>query len=373
MGGRVFGCWDHPQEAGDTTFGSPVARDGRLTLVGWALSSNAHELPEIAISVDGALAVTTAPTCYREDIDVIFRHAYPSASGLTGWAATLDIAAVGAGRHVVAVALRGGSRPVSLGARTLTFTPPAEPPEASLRRVEPLLRSRDYQAHAHQIYFSSTPGDWRAHATSVFGFSPQAQAMIREPGLTLVVGAGIAPTIDNVVQLDIFDYPNVDVISEAPELPFHDGVFDALVCENVIEHVPDPFRLVSEIERVLKPGGRLGLNGTNLHFTHGFPSHFFNATEFGMQYMLQDRAHFEGSYHFNGIAESLRTVLQYYLNALVPAARAELEAMPLGRIYAALGPGAEGAERTLALMGQVSDTARRALSTNIYFIGRKRG
>jgi hypothetical protein len=374
FGRQVQGWWDHPQEPGEKPFGSPVARDGRVTLVGWALASGEGELPEVEISVDGAVAVTTVPACYREDIDVIFRHAFPSASGPTGWAATLDIAETGAGPHAVAVALRAGGRAVPLGTRTLAFTPPRETPEASLRRVEPLLRSREYRTHAHQVYFSSTPGEWRTHATSVYGFSMHARAMMVEPGrTTLVVGAGIAPTVDNVVQLDIFDYPNVDVVSDAPELPFHDEAFDVVVCENVIEHVPDPFRLVAEIDRVLKPGGRLGLNGTNLHFTHGFPSHFFNATEFGMRYMLEDRARFDGDYHFNGIAESLRTVLQYYLNALVPAARAELEAMPLGRIYAALTPGAQGAEPTLALMDQLSDTARKALSTNIYFVGRKRG
>lgn len=372
--GRALGCWDHPQEAGDEPFGSPVARDGRMTLVGWALAPSDGALPAIEISVDGALAVTAAPTCYREDIDVIFGHAFPHASGLTGWAAALDIGEVGAGRRAVSVAVRAGGRAVPLGTRSLIFTPPRERPEAARSRVEPLLRARDYRTHAHQVFFSSTPGDWRKHATSVFGFSGHARRIMREPGsTTLVVGAGIAPTVDNVVQLDIFDYPNVDVISDTPDLPFHDAAFDAVVCENVIEHVPDPFQFVAAIDRVLKPGGALGLNGTNLHFTHGFPSHFFNATEFGMRYLLEDRAHFSGDYHFTGIAESLRTVLQYYLNALAPAARAELEALPLGQIYAALAPGAQGAEATLALMGQLSETARKALSTNIYFVGRKRG
>jgi len=373
-GRRTQGCWDHPQEPDGHAFGSPVARDGRLTLAGWALAPAEDDVPTIEVTVDGVVAVSTPPTCYREDIDVIFRHAFASASGLTGWATTVDIADVGAGRHAVEVAARGGRRRVPLGTRTLTFTPPRDTPDASLRRVEPLLRSRDYRTHAHQVFFSSTPGDWVKHATSVFGFSGHARRMMREPGrTTLVVGAGIAPTVENVVQLDIFDYPNVDVICDAPDLPFHDEAFDAVVCENVIEHVPDPFHLVAEIDRVLKPGGTLGLNGTNLHFTHGFPSHFFNATEFGMRYLLEDRAHFQGDYHFTDIAESLRTVLQYYLNALEPAARAELEALPLGRIYAALAPGAADAEHTLGLMARLSDTARKALSTNIYFVGRKRG
>jgi len=43
----------------------------------------------------------------------------------------------------------------------------------------------------------------------------------------------------------------------AGELPFADGTFDAVRSERVIEHVPDPSRALSEMLRVLKPGGRL--------------------------------------------------------------------------------------------------------------------
>lgn len=34
------------------------------------------------------------------------------------------------------------------------------------------------------------------------------------------------------------------------------GFFDRVVCSEVIEHVPDPARLIRDIHRVLKPGGR---------------------------------------------------------------------------------------------------------------------
>ncbi len=78
-------------------------------------------------------------------------------------------------------------------------------------------------------------------------------------------------------------------------------------------------------------------------------------------------------YHFTDIAESPRTVPQYYLNALEPAARAKLETLPLGRICSPLAPGATGAEPTLGLIARLPETVRRALSTNIYFVGRKRG
>jgi SAM-dependent methyltransferase len=39
-------------------------------------------------------------------------------------------------------------------------------------------------------------------------------------------------------------------------LPFRDGVFDLVLCEEVLEHVPEPERLLAEIRRVLAPGGR---------------------------------------------------------------------------------------------------------------------
>lgn len=45
---------------------------------------------------------------------------------------------------------------------------------------------------------------------------------------------------------------------DAP-LPFADGSFDTVLSFQVIEHVPDPARYLTEIRRVLVPGGRLVL------------------------------------------------------------------------------------------------------------------
>ena len=44
---------------------------------------------------------------------------------------------------------------------------------------------------------------------------------------------------------------------DAQEIPYDDGYFDAVMANFMLYHVPDRCRAISEIRRILKPGGRL--------------------------------------------------------------------------------------------------------------------
>ena len=51
--------------------------------------------------------------------------------------------------------------------------------------------------------------------------------------------------------------PLLAVVADAERLPFRAGCFDAVVCDDTIEHLPDDARAAGELARVARPGGRV--------------------------------------------------------------------------------------------------------------------
>jgi SAM-dependent methyltransferase len=56
------------------------------------------------------------------------------------------------------------------------------------------------------------------------------------------------------------------VVGDATRLPFRDGVFDAVICTETLEHLPDDVGAIHEIARLLRPGGTL-FGAVPSHFT----------------------------------------------------------------------------------------------------------
>ena len=50
------------------------------------------------------------------------------------------------------------------------------------------------------------------------------------------------------------------VRGDALKLPFPDGVFDKVICAEVLEHLPDDAGAMAELARVLRPGGLLAVS-----------------------------------------------------------------------------------------------------------------
>ncbi len=102
-------------------------------------------------------------------------------------------------------------------------------------------------------------------------------------GLILDCGAGSRSVeLSNVINYEVVAYPSTDVLGVGERLPFKDNTFDAVFSLAVLEHVVDPLACAREMERVLKPGGKLLCQVPLLAPYHGYPNHYYNMTEQGL-------------------------------------------------------------------------------------------
>ncbi len=71
------------------------------------------------------------------------------------------------------------------------------------------------------------------------------------------------------------DYVRADMNER---LPFDDGAFDAAICLEGIEHLVDPLNLLSELIRVVRPGGIVVLSTPNIHNSYSRLQFLFTGT-----------------------------------------------------------------------------------------------
>ena len=90
--------------------------------------------------------------------------------------------------------------------------------------------------------------------------------------------------------IDLKSGPNVDRIMHHPYCIHPKGEFyDLVICGQVLEHVPNPFRLVAEMARVLKPEGLLIIVGPWRHdHFHAHPVDCWRILPDGLRACMQE-------------------------------------------------------------------------------------
>jgi ubiquinone/menaquinone biosynthesis C-methylase UbiE len=76
------------------------------------------------------------------------------------------------------------------------------------------------------------------------------------------------------LQMEKWDYSGLDIVCDIIDIPEQDASFDAIMCIEVIEHIPDPAKVFPEFSRLLKSGGTLIITAPFCSLTHFAPYHY---------------------------------------------------------------------------------------------------
>jgi SAM-dependent methyltransferase len=207
---------------------------------------------------------------------------------------------------------------------------------------------------------------------SSLGYDPVAEELIQQcaGGLVLDNGAGLRDRYrDDVVNLEIVDFPTTDVLGTGQRLPFRDDSFDGVLSIAVLEHVRDPFACAAEIHRVLKPGGQAYVAVPFLQPFHGYPDHYYNMTTSGLRNLFEDRFHVHDVGQPPGGAPffAISWMLESYARGLPAKTRERFLDLPVRALL-----GDDGRVLKRDYVRHLSSAAREELACGNYILLHKR-
>jgi SAM-dependent methyltransferase len=160
------------------------------------------------------------------------------------------------------------------------------------RRPDPRRELTERASPRLRAFVEEVPEERR----SLFAFVTATASALPPGARVLDAGAGEAPYRElfehcEYVTADWENSPHegaraADLIGSLEALPVEDASFDAALSTQVLEHVAEPVRVLRELHRVLRPGGRLYLTAPLVGELHEEPYDFYRYTPHGLRHLL---------------------------------------------------------------------------------------
>ena len=85
-----------------------------------------------------------------------------------------------------------------------------------------------------------------------------------------------------------WDYSKLAICCDVQRLPIANAVADAALSLWVMEHLTQPIKMVKEMHRILKPGGKVLAFVPFVIHEHQSPHDFYRYTRYGVKYMFEE-------------------------------------------------------------------------------------
>src|SRR5882724_7472414 len=155
-------------------------------------------------------------------------------------------------------------------------------------------RTRDAEFQAEQMFNSTLTSRLFNAGRRVVSSEYMAKNHVTEllsrtaAGKVVVeLGSGNRRLGHEVINVDLFSFPNVDVMADIAAIPFPDNSVDLVILETVLEHVSDPHSVVAEVHRILKPAGIVVCSTPFVFPYHGYPNHYWNFSKDGLEVLFK--------------------------------------------------------------------------------------
>lgn len=112
--------------------------------------------------------------------------------------------------------------------------------------------------------------------------------------LTLNLGSGdndISKNFPNTINADLNLTKITNLVLNSQKLPFKSNSLPSIVCLEMLEHVHNPFDVMAEIYRVLKPGGKVILTTRFIYPIHEAPHDYYRFTHYGLKLLFKQYKH----------------------------------------------------------------------------------
>jgi SAM-dependent methyltransferase len=142
------------------------------------------------------------------------------------------------------------------------------------------------------------------------------------------------------------------------------------VASNLLEHVAVPANVIREVRRVCKVGGRIYVDFTSVHPYHGYPHHYFNATETGLEWLMREVGGADGAVEADEGWNAVLSLLRAWLGSLEDDdARDIVREMTVGDLVALLAKPGQLPKRHLTALRHDSANGRRLIPSKVAFSG----